>query len=206
MKKLAATLATFALIAFPQSGIANGFVTNTAGAKIFIFTGLSPDQSIPIKIVGWPRDKATVPNACGLTVVAPSTGATILQIATASSMINVASLPVQTVPTCSAGVLAEPRTANFKTSTGSVVLVGQAAGSIRIIQDITRNIKSNGCGIARLSPPKQTFAGNWWLEGTSFIVGGQTLYSDDLLGTPEQSICKTVGGQKVKYVPLNPAS
>lgn len=204
MKKLIAAILSIAAIALPQSAIANGHITNTAGTKIFVFTGLTPDQSVPVRIVGWPRDKATVPNACGLTIIAPSTGATILQIATASSMIDVASLPVQTVPTCSAGTLAEPRTANFKTSTGSVVLVGQAAGSIRIIQDITRNIKSNGCGIARLSPPKQTFAGNWWLEGTSFIVGGQTLYSDDMLGTPETSICKTVGTQKVKYVPLVP--
>jgi len=206
MKKLIAVLIAIVAIGFPQSAIANGFVQNAAGIKRFVFTGLAANSSISIQIAGWPRDRAAIPNACGLTIIAPSAGAAIMQLAFAgSNPLNASSLPVQSVPACSGGVLAEPRTANFKTASGSVVLVGQAAGSVRVIQDITRNIKTDGCGIARLAPPKRTFAGGWWFEGTSFTpAGGQVLYADDLLGTEEKSICKTVGGQKIKYVPLIP--
>ncbi len=202
MKKIAALMA-IAAIALPQSAIADGFVTNKAGIKSFVFTGLPLNQAVPIQIVGWPKDKATTPNACGLTIVAPTTGATIMMIAFPSApLVEAASLPVQTIPTCSGGVLAEPRTANFRTSTGSVVLINQTAGTIRIVQQISRTIKSNGCGIAKLNPPKQTFAGGWWFEGGSFNINNQSLYADDLLGVPEMSICRTVGTQKVTYVPF----
>lgn len=206
MKKTIAALISIVAIVFPQAAIANGFITTTAGIKRFIFTGLATNSAVAVRIQGWPRDKATVPNACGLTVIAPSTGASIMLIAFANSNpIDVAALPVQTVPACSAGVLAEPRTANFKTSTGSVVLVGQAAGTARVIQDITRNLKTDGCGIAKLTPPKQSFPNGWWFEGTSFTpAGGSILYADDMLGNEEKSICKTVGTQKIKYIPLTP--
>jgi hypothetical protein len=204
MKKVVAAIFSIAAIALaPLSAIANGFVTSAAGNKIFVFTGLTPDQSVPVTISGWPKDKNTAPNACGLTIIAPSTGGAILQIAPQSGMmIDATSLPVQAIPTCVGAALAEPRTANFRTATGQVVLIGQAASQVRIIQNITRNIKANGCGIARLSPPRRGFAGGWWFEGTSFTFGEETLFADDLFGTEEKSICRTIGGQKVKYVPL----
>jgi len=190
----------------PQSAIANGFTQNAAGVKSFVFVNLPASVPTSMRIVGWPRDIVARPNACGLTVIAPSTGATISEITfPAASSVEFASLPVQTIPTCSAGVLAEPRTANFRTATGSVVLVSQSAGlPIRVIQEITRTLKANACGMARLAPPRQTFPNGWWFEGSSFVAAGQTLFADDLLGIQEKSICRKVGNQFLRYIPLVP--
>jgi hypothetical protein len=199
MKKI--LLGFLGVMAFSQAAIANGFVTSSTGRQTFVFTGLSPNQTHSVKIVGWPRDRSVTPNACGLTVVKPSSGGVILQLAfPSSSPIRVSDLPLQTLPVCSGGQLAEPRTANFRTSEGSVVLVGQS-GSIRLIEDITKSIKSNECGNARLGQPKSTFNG-WWFDGTTFQIAGQELQAEDLLAIVEMSICKKVGGQFIKYVPL----
>lgn len=188
---------------FSQAAIANGYVLSSSGSKSFVFTGLTPNQSHSVRIAGWPRDRNFSPNACGLTIIKPSSGAVILQLAfPASSLINVSSLPTQSLPTCSGGQLSEPRTANFKTPEGSVVLLNQS-GSVRVIEDVTKSIKSNACGNGKLNPPKSTFNG-WWFEGTSFQIGNQTVYADDLLSTLENSICRKVGGNFIKYVPLSP--
>ncbi len=200
MKELFLGLLGIAL--FSQSAIANGFVSSPSGAKSFIFTGLSPNQSHSVRIIGWPRDRSVTPNACGLTVIKPSSGASILQLAFPSSlMIDVASLPVLSLPACSGGQLAEPRPSNFKTAEGSVILVSQSAGSVRVIEDTQKVVKSNNCGMAKLNQPKSTFNG-WWLEGTAFQVANQNLYADDLLSSQEMSICRKIGNQFIKYVPF----
>lgn len=205
MMKIIPALIAFAAIVFPQSAIANGFVQNAAGVKSFVFVGLPPSAPTSMRIVGWPRDITAKPNACGFTAIAPSTGATILQITFPSApSVEVVSLPVQTIPTCIAGV-SEPRMGNFRTATGSVILIGQPTGSpIRVIQGITRTLNANACGMARLAPPRQTFPNGWWFEGTSFVAAGQTLFADDLLGTQERSICRKVGNSFIKYIPLVP--
>lgn len=192
------------IMAFSQAAIANGHIVSSTGIKSFIFTGLTPNQTHSVKIMGWPRDRNLTPNACGLTIVKPSSsGGVILQLAfPSSSSISVASLPLQSLPVCSSGQLSEPRTANFKTPEGSVVLVGQSAGSVRLIEDITKSVKSNACGNARLSQPKSTFNGGWWFEGTTFQIAGQELQAEDLLAIVEMSICRKVGGQFIKYGPF----
>ncbi|MGL4378442.1 MAG: hypothetical protein ACRCT1_18530 [Microcoleaceae cyanobacterium] len=197
-------LGLLGMMAFSQAAIASGHIVSSSGAKSFVFTGLTPNQTHSVRIMGWPRDRNFSPNACGLTIIKPSFKAVILQLAfPASSLIDVGSLPTQSLPTCSGGQLSELRSVNFKTPEGSVVLVNQS-GSVRVIEDITKSVKSNACGNAKLNPPKSTFFNGWWFEGTSFQIGNQTVYADDLLSTLENSICRKVGGNFVKYVPLSP--
>jgi hypothetical protein len=72
----------------------------------------------------------------------------------AGTSVDTATLPTQLLPGCNNGVSEETRSANFKTNTGDVVIVGRTPGSYATVQtpqDRVRNATANACGVARFA-------------------------------------------------------
>lgn len=200
MRKLAATLATFALIAFPQSAI--GQTVSYKGADaILTFEGTA---SAPFSAAIWgQKERATTVNACGLAIIPTAENpAQFLQIVGGGEVFyNI--LPVQTLPACLGGVLSEPRTANFKLADGKTVLVGQTPGTSIRTQFLAKSNRSgtfNACGLRSLTIK------NWEANGADSIpvdFGGQTQSLGDMARAQYPPICRKVGGNSVKYIRLN---
>lgn len=194
-------LLAIAAIAFPQVAIANPFVYSSEGKVSIIFEGTAASAfSANIWTIA---NKTQVANACGLVVVPtlPYSNQSLFVAATNQS-VDYAALPVQTIPSCSNGTLSEPRTANFKTSDGKTVLVGQTAGSSVVSQYWIRGKRSgtfNNCGfkVSTIKNYDQVGADSIGIE---FSGQSQTVAN---LNGKELPICRKVGNSFVKYTKLN---
>jgi hypothetical protein len=115
--------------------------------------------------------KKITANFCGLvTISKPTVGAMPATLGVGTDTITVAGLPVQTIPRCVNGALAEARAANFQDATGRVVVVGKTPGTQ---YDVTytgtpgvRSLTANLCGFVKISnsttkpaPATFTYAG-----------------------------------------------
>jgi hypothetical protein len=137
-----------------------------------------------------------VANGCGLVSISkpssiPSMPSSIM---VGTDTIDVASLPVQTTPKCTNNVLAETRSTNFKTSSGTVVVVGKTSG---VSYDVTftgvpttKTSTANACGFVRISNSATKPA------PTSFTYGGQNY---DTAALPTQIPSRCYNG--IKFVP-----
>jgi hypothetical protein len=109
-----------AAIALPQSAIAQTVFLNGAD-RVLVFEGT---PNAPFESFIWTgKTKIFTANACGLVIV--PTLEHSFQRVFAGTRIDYSSLPIQNLVTCSAGILSEPRSVNFKTPDGRTVLVGQ---------------------------------------------------------------------------------
>ena len=162
------------------------YFSSTAGSTISVNLGLTSKFSS--KIVG----------NCGEVRVTGSSIGSTPTIKVDATNITVASLPVQTLPACSSGAFAEPRTSNFKTSTGDVVVVGKTAGSaiaIDIPQSTSKSVKINGCGFGVLKN-SSSFA-----IPATFTVNSNSFTLASLSSAVNPPYCRTVSGVSYGYVP-----
>lgn len=194
MKKLAAFLA-IAAIALPKSAIAQSVFVKGLD-RILVFEGTA---SSPFEAFIWTgRTRAFTANPCGLVIVPTSEHPS--QRVFAGSNVGYSSLPIQTLVTCSTGILSEPRPANFKTPDGRTVLVART-GSIEV-QYMVRSRRGgtfNACGF------KTAIIKNADAVGADSIpvdFGGNSQDLGDILRVDSLPICKKVGNTFVKYVKL----
>jgi hypothetical protein len=137
-----------------------------------------------------------VANGCGLVTVSKPSSIPVMpsSIVVGTDTIDVAALPVQTTPKCTNNVLAETRSTNYKTASGTVVVVGKTSG---VSYDVTftgvpttRTSTANACGFVRISNSATRPA------PTSFTYGGQ---SYDTAALPTQIPSRCYNG--IKFVP-----
>jgi hypothetical protein len=144
--------ATQAIAGIP-TGLFKYTDTTTNKTHIYLMGQASGAESI-LTYAGLEATKTLTASACGLASWKPTATAPIPATFTVGgTTVTLASLPVQLKPGCANGVLEEPRTANFKTSTGEVVLVGTAGQVMTATYSATkqRKAKANLCGIVKWS-------------------------------------------------------
>jgi hypothetical protein len=111
----------------------------------------TPNADVPVTLIGADRTRRVAANGCGLITLRDSDTAPLSGLKSVDgSTINIATLPTRLIPRCVDGVLEEPRTADFKTGAGDVVIVKTPNTSYEAIftADATRNVRANACGFA----------------------------------------------------------
>jgi hypothetical protein len=193
-----ATVSLFA-IAAPVMAIPTSF-KDTAG-NIYVM-GQTPSAPVEMTYLGQLTSRNLTANGCGLAIMRPSSSnPTPPSFTYNGSTITVGSLPTQLLPGCTNGVLQEARSANFKTSSGEVVLVGAAANAqvqISVPRDRVRRSTSNACGFVRFATSQSYQHGT----GTNVTLSGvfsNTAFSS--IQTEEAPLCRTVNGVGRLYVP-----
>jgi hypothetical protein len=142
-----AVLAVMNLLAAPTLAAEQGRIFRDRSGAVFIY-GLQPRQQVQAS-----RDetatKTLTPNACGLLIIRDVT----YTIAVENIAVNPAQLPVELLPPCQNGQLAESRLYPFKTPDGIIVLpkpINRWYNVIYLNQRHQRNLKANACGFIRL--------------------------------------------------------
>ena len=164
-------LSAIAATAFAPAAMAEVFKDSQGAVYI---TGQSPTSKLTITYNDVPRTRSVSANGCGLVVVRPSTTLPIpATIRVGSTDITVASLTTETIPKCNGSTLEVPRTQNFKTADGSVVVVGVTPNTAYTVAyngvGSTRNATANACGFSRLSAStKYPATGNVGISGTNY--------------------------------------
>lgn len=163
--------------------------------NIHFQTGLSPSQKVEYS-AGELSRKITA-NFCGLVIVPVPTGASMpASITVDGTSVNTTTLPVQSVPQCVNNTLKEARPANFKDSTGRVIIVGKTSGVQSIVAypgvPSIKSITANACGYARISNSTSNPA------PATFTYAGQTYTTATL---PEQIPNRCIDGKKFVYTP-----
>lgn len=146
--KLFAVLIGVNLFAAPTLAAEQGRIFKDKSGTVFIY-GLQPNQTVQGS-----RDetatKTLTPNACGLLIIRDVTNT----IAVENIAVNPAQLPIELLPPCQNGQLAESRPLPFKTPDGIVVLPKPANRWYNVIylnQRHQRTLKANACGFIRVS-------------------------------------------------------
>ncbi|HEY9661274.1 MAG TPA: hypothetical protein V6C65_22700 [Allocoleopsis sp.] len=117
--------------------------------------GLQPQTRINLTYNEMMRGRDYQASPCGLiTLRNTSTNPISGTISVGGTNVDTTTLPTQLLPACDNGTLQEARTANFKTTSGDVIIVGRTAGSyvtIQTPQDRDRSGTTNACGFVRFS-------------------------------------------------------
>jgi len=194
MKKTIAALLGIAAIVLPQSVIAQT-VTLKSPDRIINFEGA---VNSPFTVSFWSlRWRTIAANACGLIVI-PTLDHSMQFVGIGANEIDYQSLPIQTLPSCSGGVLKEPRTVNFKLADGKAVLVNQSgSANIQFLSKTTRTGTFNACGLKSTTIKDADDIGG---DSIQVEFGGQTQSLGDILESVYPPICRKVGNNSVKYV------
>ena len=146
-----------------ENGITTVYIDGTAGNKVAVDLGQLT------------KTTSKLAAACGdVKISIPKGNPSFTGLMVDGTAIDYASLPIQTLPTCTNGTFAEARTANFKTAKGQVVIVGKTANtsvSISVASESLRNLAINGCGTGLLRAPKgETLPATFTVNGTSYTL------------------------------------
>ena len=151
-----------------------------ATGAVHFQTGLTASQKINLELTGTPVTKKIKANQCGLlTIGAPSTSVPMPgSISVAGSAIDTTSLAVAGTPKCSLNStsgqyeLATPVTSNFRTTTGSVVLVSQTPGAEITVEytgiNKIKSVTANKCGLAKLGSTSSPAPATFKFDGTDY--------------------------------------
>lgn len=149
---VAAVVATLPLFATSASAIPNVF--RDAQNNVYVMNQ-SPQARVSLTYDGMMRSRDYQANSCGwITLRNSSTSPISGTINVGGTNVDTSTLPTQLLPTCTNGTPQETRSANFKTSSGDIVIVGRTAGSyvtIQIPQNRDRSATANACGFAKFS-------------------------------------------------------
>ncbi len=147
-------IAPTALMGSAQAQIA-GFMPHKDAKGAVYFTG-APNSELTVMLGGLNQTRSVTANACGLLTIRPSATRPIpASFMIGTSTITPANLPTQLLPKCGTnGQLEEARTANFKTSEGAVIVVGQTpSASVQMSFEggKERKVKINACGFGKIN-------------------------------------------------------
>jgi hypothetical protein len=194
MKKIIAATVALAAIVFSESAIAQS-VFIKALDRVLVFEGT---PNAPFEAFIWTgKTKLITANLCGLAIV-PTYEHPMQRVIASGSNVNYSDLPIQTLVTCSGGVLSEPRPSNFKTADGRTVLVGRS-GSIEVfyMARSKRGGTFNACGF-KLATIKNADAIG--ADSIPIDYSGNTQSLGDLISVDSLPICKKVGSVYTKYI------
>lgn len=183
----------------PLSLAQSVFYSNGGVDATILFDGA---VSAPFQAEIWVAQTATkLANPCGLAIfsILPKPGETPRQsLFVNGQRIDYDSLPVQTIPVCSAGILSEPRTANFKSADGKAVLVGQTGSITAQYWGLRkRSTTFNACGFRTVGIKNAATLG---ADSIGVTFAGQTTAMGDLNQIQSLPICKKIGSTSIKYI------
>jgi hypothetical protein len=150
-----ATLGFIGATSFGGAANAWEFFRDTEG-KLY-YGGVQPQQEVTLTYPGTPKTSSARANLCGAVIVRGSSGTPVTgTIKVDNVAIDTSTLPTQLLPPCGTnGSFAEPRTANFKTSNGQVVVVGKTANNyygVETPENAVRRVRGNACGYVVVAP------------------------------------------------------
>jgi hypothetical protein len=172
--------------------------TGTLGQEVYI-SGTA-NSAVQVKLGSQARASARIAGACGEVRISPPSSGDFTGLQVDGVAINVASLPSSTLPSCVSGAFAEPRTANFKTPTGQVIIVGKTpneAVTISLPSEVTRTVRINACGFGVLRPSATSPL------PTTFIIGTTNYTTATLPNATTGPLCRTVNGASFGYKPAS---
>jgi hypothetical protein len=143
---LVAVASAAAAAPFGTNGTAVKMANKTDATKWDLYLANQGTAEVSANLLGQVKIRTAVANGCGLATFADS-------LTTPNSGVaGFAALAVQTIPTCTGSTLAEPRTADFKTSDGKIVKVGTVGSSQTITVPVTKLKKGTPkAGLLKLS-------------------------------------------------------
>ena len=174
---------------FSGSPVFKSINPTTSQPTVFV-GGQLPNAEISVTFLGADRTRRVTANGCGLITLKDSTSSPIAGLKSVDGMtINQATLPVRLIPKCVNGVLEEPRTADFKTGTGDVVIVKTPNTSYSTIYmaDTIKKVRANACGFAYL---RGTTASPL-MDSTSIQIGASAPTTISAIMTaPSEPLCR----------------
>ena len=184
--------------AIPYQG-ATVYKAMDSGSTIVVFSGTAGSR-IAVSLGSTDKSTARLAGSCGeLRISVPSTGS-FAGLKVDGVAVDASALSVQTLPSCVSGSFSEPRTTNFKTATGQVVIVGKTAGSavaVSLPSATTRNVTVNACGFGVLKSTSTSAL------PSSFMVGTTNYTVASLPDAVTAPYCRTVDGTPYGYVPAS---
>lgn len=172
--------------AMGTNGLTEVYVSSAAGSRVNVLLGATD------------RPQARIAGACGeVRIPVPSTGS-FAGLKVDDVTVDASTLLTQTLPSCISGSFAEPRTANFKTPTGQVIIVGKTVGNavkVSLPQETTRAVSVNACGFGVLRGSTTSPL------PTTFTIGTQNYTLASIPNATNGPICRTNGSISTGYVP-----
>jgi hypothetical protein len=158
----------------------------------------SPGSRIRVNLGSSAATQARVAGACGeIRLSVPASGS-FAGLKVDGTAIDATTLPTQTLPSCVSGSFAEPRTANFKTPAGQVVVVGKTANTavaIELPQPSVATVSINACGFGLLRARSgSTLPATFSTDSTNYTVAS-------LKDASVPPLCRTSGGAAAAYIP-----
>lgn len=178
-------------------------VQGTNGPEIYV--SAAPGTRAEFDMGQVDRPAARLAGNCGEVRINPPRGGTFEFVKAAGQTIDPSTLPTQLLPSCRSGSFSEPRTENFKTPEGRIILVGYTPGqavAIATPRAVTRRATVNGCGFARIrSSSTFTLPASFSYMGTEYTVAS-------LPDAGKPPVCRSTtgnGGARVYtgYIPAN---
>lgn len=167
------------------------------GLPIVIFSA-SPGSKIRVNLGSSAATQARVAGACGEVRLSVPASGSFAGLKVDGTAIDATALPTQTLPSCVSGSFAEPRTANFKTAAGQVIIVGKtanAAVSIELPQPSVATVSVNACGFGTLRARSgATLPATFSTESSNYTLSS-------LKDAAKPPLCRTAGGQAAAYIP-----
>jgi hypothetical protein len=150
------------------------------GLDVYV-TGLSADSQFEVTYPAIQKSKDIKADACGFLVIRNSTTNPVTgTITVAGTSVDTTTLPTNLLPRCTNGTPEQARSTNFKTPTGDIVIVGNAASSFKSVtlpQSQVRRTRANACGYVRLASSNSYQHTNTMaltLNGTATTIGNLT--------------------------------
>lgn len=169
------------------------------GFPIVVFSA-SPGSRIRVNLGNASSTQARVAGSCGEVRLSVPASGSFAGLKVDNVAVDATTLPTQTLPSCVSGAFAEPRTANFKTPAGQVVIVGKtpnSAVSIELPQPSVATVSVNGCGFGVLRPRTgQTLPATFSTDSTSYTMAS-------LKDAAKPPLCRTTNGAAAAYIPSN---
>jgi hypothetical protein len=190
-----ASALSLGVLAIASSAYAIPYGTNTVyktGTDVII--SATAGSQVSVGLGSTVKSKAALVGSCGEVKV--SLGTTLTPPATltvGTKTITIANLPTQLLPKCVNGQFEEARTADFKTSTGQIVVVGLTPSqsvTVGIPTATTRKVTINGCGFGTLKNATGTLA-----------INGQNYTVSSLPDAGAAPTCRNTNGVSTGYVP-----
>lgn len=195
---LSALFAPLSALAIPYQG-ATVYKAMDSGSTVVVFSGTAGSR-IAVSLGSTDKATARLAGSCGeIRISVPSTGS-FAGLKVDGVAVDASALSTQTLPSCVSGAFAEPRTTNFKTATGQVVIVGKTAGSavaVSLPSATTRNVTVNACGFGVLKGTSTS------VLPTTFMVGATSYTVATLPDATTAPYCRTIDGTPYGYVPAS---
>jgi translation initiation factor IF-1 len=201
LKKLSiGAVAALTFISAPALAIpyqsATVYKTSIDGIDQIIFSATA-NTRVAVSIENQVRNSGRIAGTCGEVKISSSTG-DYSGLTVDDTAVDSTALSVLTLPSCVSGTFAEARTANFKTPTGQIVVVGKTPGSavkVNLPSDVIRYVTINGCGFGILKATTSSPI------PASFKVGTVSYTFSGLTTSPGVPLCRSSNGVYTGYVP-----